>query len=286
MLQLEMTARPHILFRILKKLFQDKRAFSGFILVLTISLVALLAPVIAPHDPITVNMSAKLQHPGPEYWLGTDNLGRCNLSRLIWGARASLFYAMVVLGIMLLISIPVGLIAGYAGGKVDAVIMRFIDLIMGFPSYILVLAIAGVLNPGMKNLILALSCVWWTGYARLIRGMVMQVKEKDFILAAQCGGCTRRRIIMRHIFSCILSPILVLSTLEVGSIILAIAGYSFIGLGAQPPMPEWGVMLSDSKGFMQTQPQLMLYPGLAIMLTVTSFNLLGEGLRNAMEHNI
>jgi peptide/nickel transport system permease protein len=184
---------------------------------------------------------------------------------------------------MLSIGLPLGLLAGYAGGRVDTAIMRIIDLFMAFPGTILALAVAGLLGPSVKNLILALGGLWWAGYARLIRGMVIQIKEQDFILAAQAAGCSRRRIVIHHIVMHVLMPVIILATLEVGAIILAIAGYSFIGLGAQPPAPEWGVMLSDSKGYIQTQPQLMLYPGMAIMLTVMAFNLLGEGLKDAME---
>ncbi len=266
-----------------QKLLKDKRVAIGFSLVAGIIFIALFAPLIAPYDPIEVHIENKLQPPSTQYWLGTDNLGRCIASRLIFGARSSLLYAGIILGLMLTISIPIGLLAGYVGGNIDAVIMRIIDICMAFPSAILALAVAGLFGASARNLVLALSCVWWAGYARLIRGMVLQMKEQGFILAALAAGCTRRRIVFCHLLRNVISPVIVLATLEVGSIILAIAGYSFIGLGAQPPTPEWGVMLSDSRSYMQTQLQLMIYPGVAIVVTVMAFNLLGEGLKDALE---
>ncbi|MDF2873949.1 MAG: Nickel transport system permease protein NikC [Sporomusa sp.] len=269
--------------RFASKVWQNRQAAAGLYLVALICLTALLAPWLAPSDPVAVHLENKLQPPNSEQWLGTDNLGRCIVSRIIWGTRPSLLYSLLILGMMLAIGLPLGLLAGYAGGRVDIAIMRIIDLFMAFPGTILALAVAGLLGPSVKNLILALGGLWWAGYARLIRGMVVQIKEQDFILAAQSAGCSRRRIVINHIVMHVLMPVIILATLEVGAIILAIAGYSFIGLGAQPPAPEWGVMLSDSKGYIQTQPQLMLYPGMAIMLTVMAFNLLGEGLKDAME---
>lgn len=269
--------------RFLKKLLHDKRAIVGICLVAMICTIALLAPFIAPTDPVEIHMKNKLQSPSKTNWLGTDNLGRCIASRIIWGTRSSLLYAVIVLGMMLLISIPLGLLAGYAGGIIDTAIMRFTDICMAFPSSILALAVTGILGASVKNLIIAMACVWWSGYARLIRGIVLQIKEQDFVLAAQAAGCSKRRIVFHHVLRNALSPIIVLATLEVGTIILAIAGFSFIGLGAQPPAPEWGVMLSDSRQYIQTQPQLMIYPGAAIMVTVMAFNLLGEGLKDAME---
>lgn len=276
-------ARQRMPHRLLKKLLQDKRAIVGLCLVAMICVIALLAPFISPNDPLEILMKNKLQLPSKTYWLGTDNLGRCIASRIIWGTRSSLLYAAIVLSLMLLISIPLGLLAGYAGGIVDTAIMRVTDICMAFPSSILALAVTGMLGANVRNLIIAMACVWWSGYARLIRGLVLQIKEQDFVLASQAAGCSKQRIVFYHVLRNVLSPIIVLATLEVGTIILAIAGFSFIGLGAQPPAPEWGVMLSDSRQYIQTQPQLMIYPGAAIMVTVIAFNLLGEGLKEAME---
>lgn len=257
-------------------------AVIGMILVAVIIAIAALAPLIAPNDPLKVAVSERFKGPSAIYWLGTDNLGRCVASRVIWGARMSLCHGVTVLLFMLAVSIPLGLAAGYAGGIVDGFIMRIIDICLSMPTFLLALAIAGALGPSPSHMILAMVSVWWAPYARLIRGFAMQMKERDFILAAKSAGCGHMQIILRHILRNIAPSIAVMSTLEIGSIILAIATYSFIGLGASPPVPEWGIMLNDGKEFIQTQPQLMLYPGLAVVITVMSFNLLGEGLKNAL----
>lgn len=254
----------------------------GLALVLVIVLLAVAAPLIAPNNPLEVDMSRRFLPPGRDFWLGTDNLGRCVASRIIYGTRMSLGYSVSVLGLMLLISVPMGLIAGYAGGKTDVFIMGVTDLCLALPSFLLALAIAGMLGPSMRNVIVAMACVSWARYARLIRGMTMQIKEQDFMLAAKAAACTHGQMIFRHILRNIAPTIIVIATLEIGTIILGIASYSFIGLGAQPPTPEWGVMLSDSREFMQTQPQLMIYPGIAIVITVMAFNFLGERLKDAM----
>lgn len=267
----------------LRKFCRQKGAVFGLFMVCLILLISAFAPIIAPNDPLKVDITCKFLKAGTRFWLGTDNLGRCIASRLIWGTRNSLFYCFTVLGITMMIGIPFGLIAGYVGGKVDTVMMRIIDIALALPSFILALAIAGTLGASIENIIFAMSLVWWSGYARFVRGLTIQVKEQDYIQAAKAAGCTHRKILVNHILRNILAPIIVLATLEVGSIILSIAGFSFIGLGVQPPAPEWGIMLSDSKEFIQTQPQLMYYPGIAIVITVMSFNLLGEGIKNAIE---
>lgn len=269
-----------------KKIFRKRFLFQetaiGLVLVVVIIAVAAAAPVLAPNDPLKVDMSARFRGPDAIYWFGTDNLGRCVASRVIWGARMSLAHGFTVLLFMLGISIPVGLTAGYAGGRLDGFIMRIIDICLSMPTFLLALAVVGVLGPSPVHMIIAMASVWWAPYARLIRGFAMQMKEQDFIMAAKSAGCSHVQIVFRHILRNIAPPIIVMSTLEIGSIILAIATYSFIGLGAQPPVPEWGVMLSDSKEFIQTQPRLMVCPGLAIIITVMSFNLLGEGLKNEL----
>ncbi|PXV85722.1 peptide/nickel transport system permease protein [Lachnotalea glycerini] len=264
-----------------KKILKQKGFIIGLAIVIFFILIAVFAPYIAPNNPLEMNISCKLQKPSSQYWLGTDNLGRCIASRIIWGARSTLLYSMTVLTAIVIVSIPIGLISGYVGGRTDAVIMRVIDIIMAIPSFMLVLAVAGTLGASARNMIIAMSSVWWAGYARIIRGMAIEVKQKDFILALKSAGCSHVKIITKHIFKNIAEPIIVLATLELGSIILAIASFSFIGLGAQPPTPEWGIMISDSKDYIQSQPQLMIYPGIAIIITVIGFNMLGEGLKNA-----
>lgn len=271
---------------LLKKLLKRKGIIIGLTIVIFFIVMAVFAPYIAPNDPFEVDIANKLQAPNGQYWLGTDNLGRCIASRIIFGARASLLYSCTVLVITLLISIPIGLIAGYVGGKVDSFIMRVIDIVLAIPSFMFALAVAATLGASAINLILAISLVWWSGYARLIRGMTIKVRQEDFIMVAKASGCLHSQIVIKHILKNLLAPIVTLATLELGSIILAIASFSFIGLGAQPPTPEWGVMISDSKDFIQTQPQLMIYPGLAIVMTVMGFNMLGEGLKNVFRKEL
>ncbi|WP_242847952.1 nickel transporter permease [Inediibacterium massiliense] len=280
------------MFRITKRIFKSdfwyfffkqKKSILGFSIIIILCFAALCAPWIAPNDPLEVNIANKLQHPNAQYWLGTDNLGRCVVSRLIFGTRNSLFYSVIVLIITLGIGIPIGMVSGYIGGKVDLVMMRIIDLVLALPSFMVALAIAGVLGPSTKNMLLAMCMVWWSGYARFFRGLTIQMKESDYIMAAISGGCSHIQIIFRHLLKNMIPPIIILATLEIGSIILAIATFSFIGLGIQPPIPEWGIMLSDSKDYLQSYPQLMFYPGIVIVVTVMSFNLLGRGMRNAMQ---
>lgn len=255
----------------------------GAVIVLSYALIALLAPWLAPSDPLQIQMGQKLELPSWNYPLGTDHLGRCVLSRLLYGTRTSLLYTLAVLASVFAISIPVGMFAGYAGGRVDQAIMRIIDVLLAFPSLILSLAITAMLGPSMPNLLLSFAAVWWAGYARVIRSLVLQIKTRDYIQAAVASGTSHLQIMLRHILRNAARPILVLASVEVGTIMLAIAGLSFLGLGAQPPVPEWGVMLNDSRPYIQTEPRLLLYPGLAIMVAVLGFNLLGEGLRQQRE---
>ncbi|WP_301630741.1 nickel transporter permease [Paenibacillus apis] len=261
------------------RLLRTGAAQVGAAIVLLFLLTGLLAPWIAPADPLQIHMEHKLSLPSLEYPLGTDHLGRCVLSRLIYGVRTSLYYSLIALAAVFSISVPIGLLAGYVGGKVDHFIMRIIDILLAFPSLILSLAITAMLGPSMQNLLIAFVAVWWTGYARVIRGMVLQIKESDYIMAARAAGTSHLQIVFRHILLNTARPILVLASMEVGTMILSIAGLSFLGLGAQPPTPEWGIMLNDSRPYIQTAPRLLLFPGLTIMFAVLGFNLLGEGLK-------
>lgn len=253
--------------------------WAGAAIVLLVLGAGAFAPLLAPNDPLAVEMGARLADPSWRYPLGTDHLGRCVLSRLLYGTRLSLFHALLVLAAVFAVSIPVGLLAGYAGGHTDRFIMRIIDVLLAFPSLILSLAVAAMLGPGALHLLLAFAAVWWAGYARIIRGLVLQLKQRDYITAARAAGSSQGRIVFDHILRNAARPIGVLASMELGTILLSLAGLSFLGLGAQPPTPEWGVMLGDSRPYMQTVPELMLYPGLAIALSVLGFNLLAEGLR-------
>ncbi|UNC93004.1 nickel transporter permease [Candidatus Contubernalis alkaliaceticus] len=255
----------------------------GFIIIVIIVVVGLLAPLFSPHDPVKIDLSQRLQEPGGEFPLGTDHLGRCILSRIIHGTQVSLRTSFLVLVIIMTVGIFIGTLSGYIGGKLDIVVVSVIDVLLAFPGLILALAIAGMLGPSITNVMIAIASVAWVGYARIIRGMVVSIKEKEYVLAARSVGTTGPGIILRHVLPNVLSPVIVLATLDMGSIILSISGLSFLGLGAQPPMPEWGAMLNDGRPYMQTAPWLMIFPGLAILISVLSFNLMGDGLRDIFD---
>lgn len=275
--------REGILSAVMSRLVRDKLALVGLGVIVAVVALGLFAPFLAPHDPVQVDLGQKLIRPCAEYPLGTDHLGRCIFSRLIYGTRVSLSTAVLILTVIIFISVPVGTVSGYVGGKLDNMVMRFIDILLAFPGLVLALVIAGMLGPGLINVMIALSAVWWVDYARIIRSMVLSVKEKEFISAARACGATHRQIICRHVLPNVLSPVIVLATLDMGKLILTISGLSFLGLGAQPSIPEWGAMLNDGRPYMQVAPHLMLFPGLAIMLLVLAFNLLGDGLRDAFD---
>jgi peptide/nickel transport system permease protein len=266
-----------------KKLLQDPAALSGLIIIILVIAAALFAPLLAPHDPEPVVLSDRLLPPGGDYPLGTDALGRCLLSRVLFGAQVTLKYALSILTVIILIGVPTGLLAGFRGGLIDAVIMRLVDSILAFPNLILALVLVGVLGPGLFNVMLALALVSWVGYARVVRGMVLSIKEKEYVDAARVCGTPGFKLVWRHIIPNVLPPLAVLATLDLGKLILSIATLSFLGLGAQPPTPEWGAMINDARPFLQTVPRLMLAPGLAIALTVLGFNLLGDGLRDILD---
>jgi len=215
--------------------------------------------------------------------MGTDDLGRCLLSRIIYGARVSLQLGVIVVGIITVIGVTLGLISGYYGGIVDEIIMRLVDVVLAFPGIILALAVAGALGPGLFNVMLALAMVGWTGLARVVRGSVLSVKQKEFVESARALGCSDLHIMTRHILPNVMAPVIVLATLDMAFIILAAAGLSFLGLGAQPPTPEWGSMLNNGRAFMRTAPHLTTFPGLAIMVAVLAFNFLGDGLRDVLD---
>ncbi len=265
------------------KVPKDPASLLGLLLVGTIFLAALFAPSLALHDPEPVSLGDRLLPPGEGYPLGTDGLGRCLYSRLLFGARVTLQYSLVVLAVTLAIGVPLGLLAGYCGGIVDSVIMRFVDLVLAFPNLVLALVVVGILGPGLLNAMLALALVTWVGYARVVRGMVLSIREKEYIAAARISGSRGPALVLRHFLPNVLPPVAVLATLDLGKLILAISTLSFLGLGAQPPTPEWGTMINDARPFMQTFPHLMVIPGAAIAVTVLGFNLLGDGLRDALD---
>ena len=269
--------------RTLDSLTRDRAALFGGVMVTMLVLVALFAPWLAPHDPIKQDIAIALSPRGGEYPLGTDAMGRCLMSRLIHGARISLAVGLVAGGMCAVIGTIIGLIAGFYGGLVDEVLMRITDILMAFPSLVFVLAVVGALGPGLQNSIIALVTLGWLNFARVVRGTTLSLKENEFILAAKAMGYSNLRIIGYHILPNTLGPVIVLATFDIPHTILAVAGLSFLGLGAQPPTPEWGAMLNAGRTYMRTYPLIMIAPGIMITLTVLAFNLLGNGLRDSFD---
>lgn len=255
----------------------------GAAIVVALCLVALLAPAIAPFDPTLVDAAGGFASPSAAHWLGTDNLGRDLLSRLLLGARWSLSIVLVATLLIMSVGVVIGVTAGYAGGIVDDVLMRLADTVLSVPSLLLGLALVGTLGPGVWSLMIGVASIWWVGHARIIRGLVLAHRERGFVEAARALGARDIRIVTSHVLPGILPAVVVLATLEMGELVLAISSFSFLGLGAQPPTPEWGAMLNDARNFFFTAPQLMLYPGVAISITVLGFNLVGDGLRDALD---
>lgn len=268
---------------VLRQLARDRAAVVGLVIIVLLAALALAAPLIAPHDPAAQHLHERLAAPNLTFPLGTDNLGRCLLSRLLYGARVSLTATTAASVLVLLIGVSAGAIAGYAGGWMDMAIMRLVDLLLAFPLLVLALAITGFIGVGMGSVLVGVVSVWWASYARIVRGLVLSLRERPFVEAARAIGASPARIIIRHLLPNVIPPIIVLATLEMGSLLLVISGLNFLGLGVQPPTPEWGAMLNDGRPFLRSAPQLMIYPGLAISLAVMGFNLLGDGLRDRLD---
>jgi peptide/nickel transport system permease protein/oligopeptide transport system permease protein len=255
----------------------------GLIVIIVIVVAAIFAPQIAPYEPLKRTLSEALQQPNAHHLLGTDTIGRDTLSRLIYGARISLIVGVLVVCIAGGIGVILGAIAGYFGGFIGAVIMRLMDTLMTIPLMILALAIAALLGGGLKNVVIALGFGLIPGYARLMSAQVLVAKETDYVLALHAMGANSWRIIARHIVPNCFSPILVVITMMMGTTILAEAGLSFIGIGITPPTPAWGSMVNDGRNYLLTNPMLSIAPGVAIMLLVFSFNMVGDGLRDALD---
>jgi peptide/nickel transport system permease protein len=256
---------------------------AGLVLVAVLAFTALFAPLLAPADPLKQTLSNRLKPPSAEHWMGTDQLGRDILSRMIYGARISLLIGLVVVGLAAGVGIFVGLVAGYVGGWLDEGLMRITDVFFAFPALILAMAISGALGPSLTNAMIAIAIVSWPVYARLVRGQVLTLRQLEYVDASRSLGASPGRIMWQHILPNSLSPLLVQASFDMGAAILAAAGLSFIGFGTQPPTPEWGIMVSDGRNYIATHSWLSLYPGLAILLTVAAFNLIGDGLRDALD---
>ena len=246
-------------------------------------LMALLAPVLAPYDPLAQDLYQRLQPPSADHWFGTDDFGRDILSRIVFGSRISLRIGLIAISLALTGGTLFGLVAGYRGGMVDMLIMRLMDLMLAFPSILLAIAIVAVIGPGIENAILAVSIVLVPQFARLVRSSVLTVREATYVEAARALGATESRLLFYSILPNCTAPLIVQTTLGMGTAILDAAGLSFLGLGAQPPVPEWGAMLSGGRELLLRAPWVMTFPGLAIFAVVLGLNLFGDGLRDALD---
>ena len=269
--------------RALRRLLRRRGAMLGLAFVVFFVLLAVLAPVIAPHDPLETSWSAVRKAPSAQYWMGTDEIGRDVLSRVIWGARASLLAGLVSVSIAMALGVPIGLLAGYVGGWTDGLISRFTDAMLAVPFLILAIALAAFLGPSLTNAMIAIGVSATPIFIRLTRGQVLSVKVEDYVEAARAVGNPHWRIALRHILPNILPPLIVQATLAIAAAIIAEASLSFLGLGQQPPAPSWGSMLNTAKNYVDNAPWMAIWPGVSIFLLVLSFNLLGDGLRDALD---
>ena len=255
----------------------------GLGIVVSFALIAIAAPLIAPYDPAKLHPAYITQPPSAQFLFGNDNLGRDILSRVIYASRISLSTALLAGTSIILIGVTVGLLSGYFGGLFEAVAMRIVDVLLAVPSLVIALAVVGVLGTGLPSVVIGLVSVWWVSYARIIRGLVLSARERLYVESARALGASHAHLLLRHILPHVLPPVIVLATLELGQLILALAGLNFLGLGAQPPTPEWGAMLNEGRPYLLTAPHLMIFPGATIALVVLGFNLLGDGLRDALD---
>jgi peptide/nickel transport system permease protein len=267
----------------LRRLMRRRAALTGLAVVVFFIALALAAPLVAPYDPLATDWRAVRKPPSSQHLFGTDELGRDVLSRVAWGARASILAGLVSVSIAIAVGVPLGLLSGYFGGFADGVLMRMIDAMLAIPFLILAIALAAFLGPNLTNAMIAIGVSQTPVFTRLTRGQVLAVKHEDFIDAARAVGNPHRRILLRHILPNVLAPILVQATLAVAGAIIAEASLSFLGLGQQPPAPSWGSMLNTATRFLSQAPWMALWPGLAIFSLVLSFNLLGDGLRDALD---
>lgn len=272
---------------ILNKLKNTNRTnIKLFILLIIVSimfLVALFSESIVPHDPYAQDLSNALSSPSKEFLFGTDRYGRCLFSRVIVGAKTSMFSALGLVAIISSFGTVVGAICGYVGGKIDEIVMRISDIFLAFPGMVFAIAVAGVLGGGIVNAVISLALISWPKFSRLARGQVLTIKNNTYVQAAKLSGCSHFKIIFKHIFPNIMGPIIVTATLDIGVMMMELAGLSFLGLGAMPPIAEWGSMMSDGRSMIQSSPWVIFAPGLAIFITVIIFNLLGDTVRDYLD---
>lgn len=266
-----------------KRLLKNFAFTAGFVLTLLLILSAIAAPMLAPHDPNAQDTSRRLEAPSHDHPLGLDDLGRDVLSRIVYGSRVSLRVGFSVVILAALIGVTLGAIAGYFGGAADVIVMRICDILLSFPGILLAIALVAVLGPSLNNVVLALVITAWVGYARLVRGQVLKVREMEFVTAAKALGAKSPRVILLHVLPNIINPVIVMATLGLGGVILSEAALSFLGLGVQPPTPSWGAMLTSGRRYLGLANHLAIFPGAAIMLAVMGLNFLGDGLIDALD---
>lgn len=266
-------------------LARNKLSLLAFAIIILLVLSAIFAPVIVPYpeDVYSAHIEQKLEAPSSEHIMGTDELGRDVFSRLVYGARVSISTALIAVGVALVIGIPLGAIAGTFGGWVDNVIMRITDVFLSFPPLLLAIALVTLLGPGLTNAIIAIVVSWWPWYTRLVRGQAISIKERKFVQAAETIGTSKAKIIFGHIVPNCISPVIVQASMDIGGVIMTVASLSFLGLGAQQPQPEWGLMISVGRASFPDKWWCCIFPGIAIFLTVLSFNLLGDAIREILD---
>ncbi|MFA6079164.1 MAG: ABC transporter permease [Candidatus Omnitrophota bacterium] len=267
----------------IKEFVKNRMALAGGVFIALILLFALFAPAVAPYDPSAVDSTSILTAPSASHIFGTDMLGRDIFSRIVYGSRVSLSIGFIAVGIAVLVGMILGSIAGYYGGAVDSCLMRFVDIMLCFPTLFLILAVIALLEPSIMNIMIVIGLTSWMGVARLVRAEILSLKERDYVAAAKVMGATDRWIIMKHLIPNAIGPIIVSATLGIGGAILVESALSFLGIGVQPPTPSWGNILMDGKSTLGVAWWLTIYPGLFILFTVLSYNLLGEGLRDILE---
>ena len=270
-------------FRAWRRFARYRPALFGLAFVGILLLCALASPWIAPYAPDGINTKLRGDGPTGSYWLGNDDIGRDILSRIIYGSRIALIVGLGATTIAVCIGVTVGAVAGYFGGRIDFLLSRLIDSLMAFPLLALLLTLSSVFGPSLRNVVLVIGCSVWASYARVVRAEVLSLRERDYVLAARAAGATDGRIIMRHIVPNALGPVIILASLAVGGIIILESALSFLGLGVQRPTASWGTMLSDGREFLRKYPHIAIAPGVAIALTVLAFNLIGDGLRDALD---
>ncbi len=266
-----------------RRFLRDRSAVVGMAVVVLFVFGAIAAPWVAPHPPNATDFGNRFASPSMDHPLGTDHVGRDEFSRILHGARLSLGMALAATAGITILGLLLGMVAGMYGRLADSVIMRIVEVLQSLPLLILALVVVGLLGQGLRNLIITIAAIGWTGYARIVRGMTFKLRDRDFVQAARAVGASRFRIILRHIAPNLVGPVVVLSTLNMGSVLLAVSGLSFLGFGIAPPTAEWGAMVSEARAYLDKAPMLLAWPGLAITIMVLAFNLAGDGLRDFLD---